>query len=171
MIVDRTAECRELYEKQGKKYKLRDLKRIDHIVLHRNEVGADAVSIARAFAERDDIKTITGGQSPYHFVVQQDGTVEQALPLSVVGAHVHGYNTPSVGIVCVGDFRTHKPAYVQWLAAAQLAQVLCDKLNVKVENVKGHDEYPDVKQYKECPGHLFDMNLFRNELGKWNVIE
>lgn len=38
----------------------------------------------------------------YHFIVRRDGTVELGRPHEVVGAHVEGHNSDSMGICLVG---------------------------------------------------------------------
>lgn len=38
----------------------------------------------------------------YHFVIRLDGTIEIGRPENVVGSHVAGFNTGSIGIVYVG---------------------------------------------------------------------
>ena len=54
----------------------------------------------------DDIRRIhkTQGWSDigYHYVVRLDGKVELGRDVDVIGAHVSGYNTHSIGVVYVG---------------------------------------------------------------------
>jgi N-acetyl-anhydromuramyl-L-alanine amidase AmpD len=38
----------------------------------------------------------------YHFVIRRNGTVEDGRPHAVVGAHVEGYNSRSLGICMAG---------------------------------------------------------------------
>ena len=38
----------------------------------------------------------------YHYVIKRDGTVQKGRPDNVVGAHVSGHNTGSLGICCIG---------------------------------------------------------------------
>jgi N-acetylmuramoyl-L-alanine amidase len=38
----------------------------------------------------------------YHYVIKRDGTVQKGRPDNVVGAHVAGHNTGSLGICCIG---------------------------------------------------------------------
>ncbi|RJL06031.1 lysozyme [Paracoccus aestuarii] len=38
----------------------------------------------------------------YHYVIKRDGTVQKGRPDNVVGAHVSGHNTGSIGICCIG---------------------------------------------------------------------
>lgn len=46
----------------------------------------------------------------YHFVIRRDGTVEKGRDVGVVGSHVKGYNSESLGICMVGGINaTGKP--------------------------------------------------------------
>lgn len=38
----------------------------------------------------------------YHYVVRMDGTVENGRDIDIIGAHVSGYNSHSIGVVYVG---------------------------------------------------------------------
>lgn len=38
----------------------------------------------------------------YHFIVKRDGTIEAGRDEDVIGAHVEGYNSTSVGVCLVG---------------------------------------------------------------------
>ena len=38
----------------------------------------------------------------YHYIIKRDGTVQKGRADSVVGAHVAGHNTGSLGICCIG---------------------------------------------------------------------
>lgn len=38
----------------------------------------------------------------YHFIIKRDGTVEEGRPVNVVGSHVKGWNSRSVGVCLVG---------------------------------------------------------------------
>lgn len=38
----------------------------------------------------------------YHYVIKRDGTVQKGRADNVVGAHVSGHNTGSLGICCIG---------------------------------------------------------------------
>ncbi|SEO39488.1 N-acetylmuramoyl-L-alanine amidase [Paracoccus alcaliphilus] len=38
----------------------------------------------------------------YHYIIKRDGTVQKGRADSIVGAHVAGHNTGSLGICCIG---------------------------------------------------------------------
>ena len=47
----------------------------------------------------------------YHFFVRKDGTIYRGRPINVVGAHVQGMNSCSVGICAEGDYHTKEIYY------------------------------------------------------------
>ncbi|MBL7259279.1 N-acetylmuramoyl-L-alanine amidase [Paractinoplanes lichenicola] len=61
----------------------------------------------------------------YNFVVDQCGTVFEGrgggVTKAVVGAHVAGFNTGSVGVALLGDYTTIKPTQIALTRIAQLA--------------------------------------------------
>ena len=54
----------------------------------------------------DDIRKMHKAQGwsdiGYHYVVRMDGTVENGRDVDLIGAHVSGYNSHSIGVVYVG---------------------------------------------------------------------
>jgi N-acetylmuramoyl-L-alanine amidase len=94
----------------------------------------------------------------YHFVIRRDGRIETGRPVDVVGAHVEGHNSTSVGICLVGgvsqaDANVPEDNFTgaQYVALAGLLK----ELIVKYPNctIKGHRDFPGVK--KACPS--FDV--------------
>ncbi len=82
----------------------------------------------------------------YHFVVLEDGTVENGRPIYWEGAHVEGHNKNSIGICLIGkDKFTDK----QLSAAKKLVADLQKKHGGKVV---GHR---DLDSKKTCPN--FDV--------------
>jgi N-acetylmuramoyl-L-alanine amidase len=99
----------------------------------------------------------------YHKVVKLDGTVERGRDDAVIGAHVRGHNTNSLGIVYIGGVDVvGKPKDTR--TPAQRRQLVNEVLNwmemydIPVNQVFGHNEFAA----KACPS--FDMKSFRAEL-------
>ncbi len=61
----------------------------------------------------------------------------------------------------VGDFRTQTLTNAQRQATLRLTRKLMDELNITVDNVWGHDEFPGYA-WKPCPS--INMENFRNRL-------
>lgn len=81
----------------------------------------------------------------YHYVIAIDGTVHTGRGVEEIGAHAYGFNQHSIGICLIG---TDKFTRAQWLAASELAHVLCKAF--PAAEVLGHRDLPGVK--KTCPG-------------------
>jgi N-acetylmuramoyl-L-alanine amidase len=92
----------------------------------------------------------------YHKVIRRDGSVEDGRPLDVVGAHVEGHNSTSIGICLVGGVdEKNQPqdnfTPAQWDA---LAALLSDLVKAYPGcTIQGHRDFPGVK--KACPS--FDV--------------
>lgn len=89
----------------------------------------------------------------YHFVIRRNGKVEVGRPVNVVGSHVKGHNSDSVGICMAGglDDKTWKPTNnftaAQWASLNTLVARLV-KMYPRAK-VLGHRDFPGVQ--KACP--------------------
>lgn len=98
----------------------------------------------------------------YHYYITRDGKIHNGRDLSIVGAHVRGYNKNSIGICYEGginekgdpeDNRTDE----QKKSLLKVINVL--KFVFKNAVVQGHRDFPNVK--KACPS--FDAkNEYKN---------
>lgn len=99
----------------------------------------------------------------YHWVVLLDGTVQAGRPEALVGAHVAGHNTGTLGVVYVGgvakDGKTPKDTRTPAQKAALLAHVkaLIERYPT-ITKVTGHNQHAA----KACPS--FDVR--KDDLGK-----
>ncbi|MEZ4433253.1 MAG: N-acetylmuramoyl-L-alanine amidase [bacterium] len=110
----------------------------------------------------------------YHYIVRQDGTIEEGRAETAVGAHVEGVNRFSVGICFSGHGDEADHTAVQRSAGLALTRRLMKKYGVPAENVLGHREVNALvregkvdskyRTSKSCPGSLVDMNDVRAEL-------
>ncbi len=101
----------------------------------------------------------------YHFVIRRNGVIEEGRPLDVVGSHVKGFNSDSLGICMAGGIdATGKPAEnftpQQWAALDGLV------FKLKAEHypdaqVCGHR---DLDSGKACPS--FSVQEWLNALPK-----
>lgn len=95
----------------------------------------------------------------YHYVIKSDGTVVRGRPRDTVGAHAHGVNEISIGIVLEGNFQTGQSNYVQPTDAqiASLKELLAELLGI-YPGVKiiGHSDVAgisgDPNDATACPG-------------------
>lgn len=92
----------------------------------------------------------------YHYIIKRDGTVQKGRADNVVGAHVAGHNTGSLGICCIGGIeRATGPnvgvdnrTQAQKDATVLLVQDLLRKH--PTAQVVGHRDMPGAKT--QCPG-------------------
>lgn len=92
----------------------------------------------------------------YHWVIRRSGKIEVGRPKDLVGAHVKGHNSDSLGICWVGKKIIAKKQYV---ALLDLLTELMEEHGLNLDNVVGHTEL-DPK--KTCPN--LDMDKVRAEL-------
>lgn len=105
----------------------------------------------------------------YHRVIRLDGTVEGGRPFFMVGAHVAGHNTNTLGICMIGGLdsqgkpkNTFKPEQFEALKR-EIASI--KKICPNIKFIKGHRDFsPDLNNdgfitkeewMKECP--CFDV--------------
>lgn len=89
----------------------------------------------------------------YHYVIDRDGTVARGRAETVVGAHVSGHNSGTIGICLVGGFGSNeKDAFGKHFTNEQdaaLRRLIADiRKRTEIRKVSGHNEYAA----KACPG-------------------
>jgi hypothetical protein len=133
----------------NKHYSTRKLKEITHITVHHSAAPANIplVKIARYHVEDPSHQWPGIG---YHFYIGPDGTIFQTNRLETVSYHVKYNNDYTVGICFAGNFNHAVPTPAQVNSGARLIAWLMQELDIPLENVKGHKEYP--KNTTNCPG-------------------
>jgi peptidoglycan hydrolase-like protein with peptidoglycan-binding domain len=138
-------------------YRRRARSAIRNIAIHHSATTSGS---AEAFA-RYHVNQLGWPGIGYHYVVDRDGSISRCHDLEVVSYHVGNSNGFAVGICMVGDFRTQSLPEVQRQATLDLTRSLMAELNIPVENVWGHIEFPKYA-WKPCPS--ISMQSFRNWL-------
>lgn len=135
----------ELPKHSTKKYNTRNLREIQHLVIHHSAVppSVGPERIAAYHIERQDWPGIG-----YHFLVAEDGTIYQGNALQTVSYHAVKANPGGVGICFLGNFTKTVPPPAQLQAGAHLVAWLMQALGIALDNVKGHKEFMDTA----CPG-------------------
>ena len=110
----------------------------------------------------------------YHYMIEEvDGGIEVIVGRWVpeVGAHCKegGMNQVGVGICIVGNFDVEVPDVRVWTKARELVRFLMASHVILSKNVLGHREAQalagvPVEQRKTCPGRLWNMERFRQEI-------
>ena len=143
--------------------KYKPMTAINHLVVHCSATRATAdvgAADIRLWHKRQGWVDIG-----YHYVIKRDGTVEKGRPDDQPGAHVHGYNSKSLGICMVGGLAPDGKRGENNFTPAQFAalKTLLGTLSARYPNAKvlGHrDLSPDRngdgkitrnEWLKECP--------------------
>jgi N-acetylmuramoyl-L-alanine amidase len=141
----------------SKRYSRRSLSAIKNIAIHHSATTSGS---AENFA-RYHVNTLGWPGVAYHYVIDKDGIINHCHDLEVISYHVGNSNSRAVGICMIGDFRTQQLSDTQRKATLDLVISLLDLLNLDVEDVWGHQEFPGYA-WKPCPS--ISMDGFRKQL-------
>ena len=126
----------------------------DYIVLHHAEAVKCTAQDVHSW-QRANGWTGIG----YHFFVRKDGTIYRGRPINVVGAHVQGMNSCSIGICAEGDYHTKEKTMPQ--AQKKSIIELCQYLKKNYypnAKIVGHREIGD----SNCPGRYYPLDEIKN---------
>ncbi|WP_227522072.1 peptidoglycan recognition protein family protein [Bacillus solitudinis] len=138
-------------------YRRRSRNSIKNIAIHHSATTSGS---AEAFA-RYHVNELGWPGIGYHYVVDKEGKVSLCHDLEVVSYHVGNSNGFAVGICMVGNFQTESLGDAQRNATILLTRRLMNELNITVDNVWGHTEFPGYS-WKACPS--INMETFRSQL-------
>lgn len=130
------------------------MRQIKEIIIHctATEAGRE-VSVA----EIDQWHTAKGWNGcGYHYIIHLDGRISEGRPVSKVGAHCHGHNQNSIGIVYVGGLKDGVPTDTRTIEQFNSMYVLCSALidiYPTIVAIHGHNYY---NPKKSCP--CFDVS-------------
>lgn len=136
------------------RYDRRPLSQITHIAVH-HTAAPPRLSVAR-IAELHIAADPARGKEAwpgigYHYLVLEDGVIEQTNHLETASFHVARHYGYAVGVAFAGSFMNGKiPTSTQLRAGAHLIAWLMQELKVPLARVWGHREFPD--NMTVCPG-------------------
>lgn len=64
----------------------------------------------------------------FHYIIERDGTIVEGRPIGIIGTHLIGENSHSIGIACIGKVLTKKQE--------SSIDSLLEELELKAPNVK-----------------------------------
>lgn len=146
---------------------------VKYIVIHHSEME-DTENEEWEIIREYHIKNNRWIDIGYHFGTEKvDGAykIMKGRPMDKIGAHAKdgGFNNKSLGICMVGNFDKAAPPHTQIFLTQSLVREFQRMFHVPKENVIGHREAQkiaglSIKKRKSCPGHMTDMNKFRENL-------
>ena len=117
----------------------------------------------------------------YHFGIEyakDDFYTFVGRPIESQGGHTKdgGFNNKSIRICLVGNFDETGPQDKQIMLASLLVNRIRAELGISNKNVIGHREAQAIGKVpadkrKSCPGRKFDMNNFRRNLPKYDIVK
>ncbi len=130
-------------------YPTRELSDITHIAIHHSAAPAN---LSPERIARYHVETHGWPGIGYHFYIAPDGTIYQTNRLTTMSNHVYMNNLYTVGICVAGNFTDVIPTPAQLVSTARLVAWLMKELDIPLDNVKGHKEYPQNSGHTACPG-------------------
>jgi len=97
----------------------------------------------------------------YHYMILKDGTIQDGRPDDMIGAHVKGHNSHSIGISMQGHGDKEEWTEEQWGSVIDLCRKKMDEYDVPVDEVYPHNHFTDMKT---CPGTLIDFSEVRQRI-------
>lgn len=122
-------------------------RKIDLIVLHcsaSDNPDHDNIATMRRWHKRRGWRDVG-----YHYFIRKDGKLEKGRAEYMVGAHVSGHNSNSIGI-CLHGNDVDKFTEEQFNQAAKLLRKLLKKYKLGLEHIKPHNYFTDRKT---CPNY------------------
>lgn len=92
----------------------------------------------------------------YHFIIHQNGQIEEGRSLTKVGAHCYGWNSSAIGIAYVGGLdKKGRPKDTRTEAQKIAIRGLIERIKtlINIKRVLGHNEVSD----KACP--CYDVSV------------
>ncbi|AUM89155.1 N-acetylmuramoyl-L-alanine amidase [Clostridium botulinum] len=92
----------------------------------------------------------------YHYFVRKNGEIWKGRPDNVIGAHVAGHNTNTLGVCAEGSYMSETMPQAQKNAIIELCRYLCNKY--EITKICGHREVGS----SNCPGTKYPLNEIRS---------
>jgi len=144
----------ELPKHETLKYETRPLSQITHLSIHHSAVAAniDPFRVAAYQIKADPSRN----KDPwpgigYHYYIGPDGTIYQTNRWETLSYHTGGNNSYTLGICFAGSFMDVVPTPKQIESGGKLLAWLMQELNIPIENIWGHKEFPKNRS-TSCPG-------------------
>ena len=119
----------------------------ERITIHHSASGDVSVDTIRQWHLKRGFRDVG-----YHWIVRQNGKLEQGRPMNKQGAHVKRKNYRNMGICVTGNFEKHSPSKAQYESLERLLNFLCFAFEIPKDKIHLHRDLANTL----CPGRLFD---------------
>lgn len=140
-----------------RRWSMRSLDKIKKIIIHQELGESNIEGVNQYHINPNHISPNGCPHFCYHFGIEIDGTIKQANELSSVTWHTKGYNTESIGIMLVGNFKgigyalgKDGPSKEQMDALQWLVNWIQQSLSLANQDVYGHYYFGKPA----CPGYV-----------------
>ena len=140
-----------------------------HIIIH-HSLTPDGKTVDWNAIWNYHTKTLGWSSIGYHWGLEDIAGRLQVLrgrPTDCDGAHSLEFNKNGIGICCVGNFDVQVPTMELYNLLSDFCKWLMGLYGIPKENVLGHGEGQKmlgVKDFKTCPGKMFNMDQLRRML-------
>ena len=138
-------------------------RRWSHIMLH-HSLTKDGATVSWQAIRKYHKETMGWKDIGYHFGMELINDQHEILigrNLDQEGAHCVGMNQKAIGICFVGNFDEAPVPFDQWRKGIAFVATLCKIFDILPQFIVGHRDYAP----KSCPGKLFDLRIFRSDVG------
>lgn len=141
------------------------IRKWQYIIIH-HSLTKDSQTVSWQAIRHYHIYTMGWLDIGYHFgieLVNGEYEVLVGRNLNADGAHCKeaGMNRKAIGICLIGNFDEEEVPQAMWLKAVSFVRGLMEIFDIPVTSVYGHR---DFAPYKSCPGKLFRLERFREDL-------
>ena len=148
-----------------KRYAFRDTSTIDRIVVHQT-AGADQGKFTAYNVANDHVNNNDWAGIGYHYLITDGGNIYQTNEDNIISYHASGWNSRSIGVAITGNHTLGKSIdSKKYNALVYLLAKLCNKYNLSVDEIIGHNE---TGSPKSCPN--LNMDQLRSDVKKKGFI-
>jgi hypothetical protein len=125
------------------------MREIKEVIIHCSDTDGGNAAAIRRFHMAPPPQGRGWSDIGYHYVIDQDGTIESGRKEDVVGAHCEGHNAHSLGICLIGKESFNA---LQFNALGKLLKSILDHHGLTEANINCHNFYDTaIVQGKTCP--------------------
>ena len=148
-----------------KRYAFRDTSTIDRIVVHQT-AGEDQGKFTAYNIANDHVNNNDWAGIGYHYLITDGGNIYQTNEDNIISYHASGWNSRSIGVAITGNHTLGQSIdSKKYNALVYLLAKLCNKYNLSVDQIVGHNE---TGSPKSCPN--LNMDQLRSDVKKKEFI-